>query len=334
MFVTSEQIKNWVSKHFKYKVKSRGKQINIHNPFISDNGWHFWISLEKDENKHKKRNYWVHDFRPQYSQFNSSFVRFVQNYKNISYHEALQDICGKSISLKDRLREERDEEKEEEEEIVELVELPKSKGFDEKGSSIAREIAENYLKSRAILSKATKYSLRYTPTSIVCPYIEFGEQVYWQLRDISPKRFEFPNEGKTGLKKTDFVFGFDHVEPLSDIMIVEAIFDAISIDNCAVATGGTGVQNRQARKIRILNPKRIILCPDNDKAGRKALRRDFEFLQGYFDDSSLYFCFPPDGFKDWNEMEQNKLNSSRHFIQDNIKPLTLRSIILASFKDI
>jgi len=330
--ITKEQITKWVSRHFEYKLRSGGNQITICNPFDGDTGWHFWISTQVTENKHGKKGIWVHDFRPDKYQYGTSFVKFVQKFKNLSYFDALKDICGGSVKLADKLRAQRAEEIDEPEEIVKRIELPKCKHFSDKDDSVARNLALSYLSGRCISEEtAIRYSLGYTPTHIVFPYFEFGELVYWQKREIGSKMFEFPPEGSTGLKKTNFLFGFDQIEPDADVAVTEAIIDSISIGDFAVATGGAGLSGLQARKIKAMRPSRVILCPDNDRAGKKSLRQDYELLKSLMPMESLFICLPPDPFKDWNEMDQERSpGTSGTYIKRNAAKLTLARLIATS----
>lgn len=331
MKLTPAQIENWVSRHFEYKRRSGGKQLVVCNPYDGDTGWHFWISTSLTENKHGKKGIWVHDFRPDKYQYSTSFVKFVQTYKNLSYFDALKEICGGNVKLADKLRAQRAEEIKEPE-IIKRIELPKCRMFSEKVESKARDMALMYLNDRCISEGvAIRYSLGYTPTQIVFPYFEFGELVYWQKREIGSKIFEFPSEGETSLKKTDFLFGFDQIEPGSDVAITEAIIDSISIGDFAVATGGAGIGELQARKIKAMRPSRVILCPDNDKAGKKSLRHDYELLRGMLPGESLFMCIPPDPFKDWNGMDQDQSSgASRQYIRCNAESLTLARVISTS----
>ena len=81
--LTSDQIENWVARHFEYKRRKGGDELLICNPFVpGDNKYKFNISTVAKESKRTKHsNYWVHDWRPSAQQYNGSFLKFVQRYK-------------------------------------------------------------------------------------------------------------------------------------------------------------------------------------------------------------------------------------------------------------
>ena len=329
--LTPIQIETWISKNFKYKKVSGGRQIRINNPFHEDSDYHFWISLYETELKNGPlkgtKGYWVHDYRP--GIYASSFLGFVKKFRNLSYHQALSEVTGKtSIELRAQLRYNLREEKEEEKkEDIEFVELPEgSVPLTGSKDCLARQIALNYLYNRMIDDELIeKYKLHFTVSSIVFPYYEYGCLSFWQQRDILNKVFNFPDSEKTGLNKTDYVFGFDYVEPHSDLRVVESIFNSMTVgDNC-IASGGAILAGKQKQLIKALRPKRLVWCPDRDKAGVASLIKNyFEFK----DDFPMAYCLPPNPINDWNEMEQKQgKGSARQFIEQNTKNLNLSDII-------
>jgi len=292
-----EQIEAWVLRHFPdCKRRKNGEEININN-IDGDTNFHFGINTKKAQ---------CHDWRPGHQSTDGSFIKFVQRYRNISFHEAVKEVCGADINLRSLLLDK--EPKEEENEAY--LSLPDgSTPFSERGKSRLREVSLNYLKSRGIPeSRAIQYNLHFTASGIVFPYYEYEILVYWQSRSIIGKDFLFPLEEKVGVKKTQFVYGFDHVEPLTDVIVVESIFGAFAIGEDTVATGGASMDKAQVRKIRALRPERVILAPDNDEAGRKSLCDNFFKLDPYFH-GKIWFSLPPanvklkgKNIKDWSEL--------------------------------
>jgi len=320
MKITPQQIESWVGRHFPYKKVSNGRQLRINNPFDPlDNDYHFWISLEetilKRGPKKGSKNYWAHDFR--FSKHSSSFVGFVKKFKNIDYHQAIRDITGNSDDYRSTLIENK---KVDEETREVIIELPKGSKLLKDYSNI---IIQNYLNNRKVnQERIEKYQLYSTPTSIVFPYFEYGDMVFWQSREVLNKAFKFPDSKLTGLKKTDFVFGFDMVEPYSELFIVESIFNSISIgDNC-IATGGAIIAGKQKLKITALRPSIVILAPDHDEAGIASLIRNYYELRNDF---KIGYCLPLKGL-DWNDMDQKNMNPSE-FIRSNYRELSLVDII-------
>lgn len=322
--ITPDQVESWISRNFQYKKKSGGRQIIINNPFNGDTGYHFWISLEDRKNKHGKVGYWVHDFRT--NQYDGSFVSFVKKYRNISYFAALSEVCGKS-NLKDVLRSIKSE-PEPEPEIEEYISLPSLSNLFTVESK-AGDLALKYLESRGVSKeRVLELGLYYTPVSIVFPYIEYGSLVYWQERYVIEKRFVFPDESKTGLSKTDFLYNFDYAEqPHGNIVIVESIFNCISIGDDCVATGGATISSdgKQVAKLEALLPKLVVLAPDNDPAGINSLLDNLLVLKKRLDCSFAY-CIPPKGIKDWNDLDQRDgSGSSRNYIKDNSCMLDIKT---------
>lgn len=344
--LTAVQIESWIFRHFPdYKKKSGGRQLVICNPFDGDSGFHFWIGLERvklKKYKDSKPNYWVHDFRPGHKNWDSSFLKFVQNFKKSSFYEAVREVCGNANAAKDILLEMRMSKNEEEDDLEPeetLIKLPdNSKPISDSNKTMARKIAINYLKTRCVSEElATTNLIHYTATSLVFPYLEYGMMVYWQRRDIMDKAFEFPTQVAGGPGKGDFVYGFDHIEPGDFIIVVEAIFDKLSLGNNAIATGGADMTPKQVRKVKALNPSAIVLAPDNDEAGLKSLRSNYFILKGL--GKKMAYCFPPiasheknskEGreFTDWNKYDQTLgMGWSRKYIENNTFRLSTSSVI-------
>jgi len=167
--------------------------------------------------------------------------------------------------------------------------------------------------------------LHYTPTAIIFPYLEYDCIVYWQARSIVGKRFLFPDETKTGVKKSNFLYGFDDAEPGQPIYIVEAIFCAITIGPGGLASGGALMQDEQRRKIRAINPHYIVLAPDNDKEGKASLLSNWKLLHPYHE---MRYVLPPDPHKDWNDFaKETSVKEVRKFISQNQQKLTLKEAI-------
>jgi len=321
MRITPQQIEAWVKKNFQYKMASGGKQIRINNPFDNDDDYHMWVSLSITPLKKGpyigKKNYWVHDFRGTYA---SSFVGFVKRYLNTNYRQAVSAVVGEKVDPSFYLR----EDEEVKEEIETILELPQgSKPIIGDKESRARMHAINYLEGRCVnLEKIEKYNIYYTVSSVVFPYFEYGNIVYWQERNLLNKIFMFP-DSSTGANKTDFLYGFDMVNPESTIYIVESIFNCISIGDSCLASGGAVLAGEQLNRLKMLRPKKIVLAPDNDKAGISSLIKNYYQIKEI---CPIFYSLPPKP-DDWNDIEQ-KTKDSRRIMLENEKKLDL----LASIK--
>jgi hypothetical protein len=118
------------------------------------------------------------------------------------------------------------------------------------------------------------YPLLYFPNDplyakrLVVPFTFNGEVIGWTGRHISPPDKATPKY----LHKmpSGYVFNIDRFAD-SDreiVIVVEGVFDAIGVDGIAVM--GNHVTPEQAHLIERLG-KRVILCPDRDKAGKELI---------------------------------------------------------------
>jgi DNA primase len=332
--LTPEQIESWVARHFEYKRRKNGDELLICNPFIyADDKFKFNIcTVAKKSKKSKYSNYWVHDWRPSAQQYNGSFIKFVQRYKGLGFKDALKDICGDDIDLKNILRP-----IEPQQQIVEpfkRIQLPTTaKALQRSDDSKLKTAAVNYLKKRGIFEPdIISFRLHYTPTKIIFPYIEYDDIVYWQGRSFSDsiKEFEFPDERAVGIGKSQFIYGFDNAEPGQPVFVVEAIFCALTLGPGGLATGGATMSADQVRKIRALNPAYVVLAPDNDKEGLASLYKNWKLLNPYF---MVRYVLPPKPFKDWNDYIRSKsdkqlaIKEIRKYATKNAKNLKLSDAI-------
>jgi DNA primase len=324
--LATEQIEKWVSTQFQYKKRSHGRQIIINNPFGDDGDYHLWISTTETPLKKGPRKghmgYWVIDHRP--GKFKGSLFKFVMEYKKCSYSQAVSELTSaRGKDLKYLLRQNRQpEEKEVPESTIKIPDFSKPISVDSK--ELANTAARNYLHGREIRDDVIISALlHYTPVSIVFPYLEYGEIVFWQERELLNKRFLFPDENKTGLAKTDYLYGFDNVEPKEDVIVVESIFNCLSIGADCVATGGATISGKQPQKMRALLPRYVVLAPDNDKAGKQSLVKNYFLLKDSF---KLGFCLPPKDL-DWNDMDRMYgPGTARSHIEAKSDVLTLSKI--------
>lgn len=333
--LSPKQIEDWVARYFPaYKRKSKGRQLVINNPFDGDTGGHFWIGtyISAPKKHPTLKNYYVNDFRPGKGKYCSSFMNFVRRYLNCTYHEATVSVCGNDKQrLQDYIRESRSKIEEEEEDEIETdpekeIDLPlMSKPFTSEELPRCRSMALAYLRTRCVTEEmAVKLHLHFTPTTIVFPYIEYGSIVFWQEREVNNKRFNFPNEETTGLQKTDYLYNFDGIEPCDYVAVVESIFNCISLgENCG-ASGGAIIVGKQIKKLEVLSPNLVVLGPDNDIAGIRSLADNYWALHKKF---KLAYSIPPDGVKDWNQMDQDSgAGTARAYFDKNISYLTLVTV--------
>lgn len=332
----SDEIEAWVRSNFDVKNKNKKGWLKICNPFqgretgTEDTKYHMNIHTGTGA---------VRDWRPNHKHHDSNIVKFVQDYLRCSKAEAVKAIKSAKKSDISSILEEGIEEQPQN--LIDEInlKLPENCWTFEGTNGKLKDICVNYLKSRNIdLQTAIDWGLMYGIGTIIFPYIEYGEVVYWQSRDITSKRFEFP-DSSCGLVKTNFLWGWHRADPGTALYIVEAIFNAISIGPGALASGGASLGEKQSQKLDVLSPEKIVLCPDNDAAGIASLIYNYEILKDHKE--YLWYCLPPiiDGIKDWNDLDQLKVknnelykqyikeDSIKEYIDNNMKKLDLLTII-------
>lgn len=305
--IPPERIKNFVEKHFDYKVRRNGDELIINNPLNGDTGYHFNISIEKGVCHDWRGDEWSGPVNPRTGKRSCGFIKFVSLYLKCTTGDAIKAILDGSLI--EFVKEEKPDLKEFD------IELPPGsvKLYEQKDERST--ILNRWLKSRGYENEEIKENdLRCVGTSVIWPYYEFESLVYWQSRSYLNKTFRFPDTqkfengkliGKMQASKGQFLYGIDNVEFNDYLIIVEAIFDKHTLNQQCVASGGAILTSDQLQKIRMINPKKgVILAPDNDKAGLKSAISNYHLI------SSLklpvyYSVFNPSKYndaKDWNEL--------------------------------
>jgi len=132
----------------------------------------------------------------------------------------------------------------------------------------------DYLKNRHI--NIGDYPFMCTPNAegrqanrIIIPFTYENKLVGHTSRYLDDRAPKFINETQQG-----YVFGYDLQKSEYQVcIVVEGIFDALSINGCAVMHNT--ISNTQADLLRKLNRK-IIVVPDQDKAGLEMIDRAIE----------------------------------------------------------
>ena len=311
MKIPPEKIDAWVRAHFDVKERKGGTVLCIDNPLVRDTGKHLGINIEDG---------WIHDWRsdnwvgysPSGAPNKRSFLKFVQLYKNCSFSEALLDVLGSRADANTILTQYK---RQNAKEIKGSGSLSLPNGTQRLVSSTesqAMAAVLRWLLGRGINNEMVKkHNIMHCGLEAVWPYYEYDDNiVYWQSRSILQKRYLFPDES-VGVTKGQFLYGFNQIEPASYVIITEAIFGAMTLDEQCLAVGGAQLTPQQVAKIRLLNPKQgIILAPDNDTAGISSILFNSSLLgsTGY----KIFYSLPPRlGYqknnveywtKDWNEL--------------------------------
>ena len=329
---SADQITAFVTANFpEAKPRKGGIEFRINNPFDGDTGKHFNIGT----------NGFVHDWRgdewagppnPRTGKRTCTFLNFVRLYLGCSYHDAIRAVAGtgtipslkRLMSVPDTLEKA-------------LVALPVgSEPLWLSSQKLAAQTVLSWLYSRGIDDNMVKvHGIHHVGTDVVFPYFEFSQLCYWQTRSLVNKVFRFPSQELYGVTKGQFLYNFDHIEPASYLVVVEAIFGCHTLGAQTVASGGAILTPTQVKKMKLLGPRDgIILGPDNDIAGIKSIcdnAREMDGL-GY----PLFYSLPPmlpyvdeDGTtkltKDWNELVTKlhwSLPDIRSAFEKAIVPLT------------
>lgn len=324
MVIPPAKVENWVATNFPdYKTRRGGAELVINNPFNYDTGYHFNISVEKGV---------CHDWRGDSDwvgyqdgkRRGCTFLRFVQLYRNCSFAEAYKEVLGSAYTPEPHKGR-----------CLNIVQENPALKLPDGASPLAEDngkmarILKNWLASRGITEAAVKqYRLMYAGPDVIWPYYEFDDEpVYWQSRSAINKTFRFPS-ASLGVNRSDFIYGFDHVELATTVTITEAIFDAITIKESCVASGGAALSMMQAKKINMLHPiDGITLAPDNDNPGIKSILENAKILSQY--KYPIYYSIPPkldDNTKDWNDV-------GKHVGFDNVHKVMMDNRTLLSMSE-
>ena len=104
----------------------------------------------------------------------------------------------------------------------------------------------------------------------------------------------------TGFQKSKSLFGINHLQNSNNavLFLVEGTLDAMWLDQQgypSVAILGASISNAQIELISSLNPTEVVLCLDNDEAGRKGIFKATLDMGNRF---MLSYIKLPNGYKD------------------------------------
>lgn len=335
---TAEQIELWVrSNSISIKERyssSRGQKcLLIDNPAVpGDSGFHVGVFPESCR---------VHDFRPNMADFNGDFVKFVALVNGYRWIDAYYAITGNNAaSLEEltkmatiRLNEKQKIEIKEEKEEAQIRLKDGYKPINKNPDSICKMVISYLNKRQITLEEAIEFNIHYGVNSICFPHYEYDELVYWQIRDTLSKRFEFP----TGLSGQMFLWNFNNMQSMGDIFVTESIFNALVVGKDAVSAGTAKMSREQILKIKSMQPKRIILCPDNDDAGISSILHNFfamekEAVFKAANHNRILYAIPPEEGTDWNDfaVKNDRINNKdvvKNKILEIMKPVTVLEIM-------
>lgn len=320
----------WIKARFEFKTRKRNTEYLICNPFDGDSGFNFNINVASGKCWDWRGNEWAGPINPKTNKRNCSFINFVMKFMKCGFRQALESILN-SKDVKQYLNSHYVAEQ-----LPELTGATIPIGYTKlsEDNSKPAVYVKNWLKYRGYTEEDIgAHDIKSSGTCVLWPYYEYEELVYWQARSAMTKSFEFPNELTTGLKKTNYLYGFDLVEPASSYYIItESIFVAYTLGAQALASGGAALDDNQISKLRLLSADGwVILAPDNDVAGVKSVISNGDKLHGY--GFKVCFSLPPTEYggkkiKDYNELITDcKLSRDaiRSIFDDSIQQYNLKS---------
>jgi len=156
-------------------------------------------------------------------------------------------------------------------------------------SDLRHKKYSDYVKSR----KVSNYPILVTPNEtgrnsnrVIIPFTYNNIVVGHTSRFLDDRKPKFISEQQSG-----YVFGYDLQKPdWSFCVVVEGIFDALSISGCALT--GADISDTQAQILMNLNRK-IIVVPDQDSTGLKIIDKALQY--------GFYVSLPEWNAKDVNE---------------------------------
>lgn len=342
--IPSSCIQKWVEKNFpEAKTRKNGREYVVCNPLKpSQDKPRLNINVETGGCWDWTGNEWAgplnHNGKRQ-----THIIRLVQLMRGCSYTDAVREITEDKDFVYTPYKEELELEDPEYQQVTIPDGFTRLTGPNDFFSARSW----NYLISRGytpdtILSE----NIHYKGQEVLWLYTEFGDIVYYQTRNVTSKHFSFPpNEikdqtgkviAKLEVTREDVLYGFDFVPRSNYVIIVESIFNRISIGQCCVASAGAAMTNGQMKRLKFLDPKYgVILAPDNDKAGIESIiNNGTALLQNGF---SVFWTIPPKleykqghYIKDWNELYTHMRFNNDKIIETfnmNLSPLNESTIM-------
>ena len=140
--------------------------------------------------------------------------------------------------------------------------------------------------------------------SLVIPIFEGKKVVGWITRRLymTPKYLY-----SKGLKKSQVLFGNNHVTPQPFICVTEGCLDTMWLDQhgyTSVALLGANASRVQQEKLLQLPTNEIVLCLDNDEAGSKATEKVLTTLSQRCIVSTVQI---PKGYKDVQDIRDSQI---------------------------
>lgn len=306
MSIDYDSFLKWCESRFD-DIVVKGNEIKLNSIFCEDYKHHLWCN--PSGGKTNCPNGVFHCWKTDRC---GSLVTLVMLKDKCSYEEAIEILGGSDISLEELEKElEKIFNKREEITLESKITLPDGtyRITELPEDDLYKIEAEVYLKSRKIpvsnLMVCTSGDYR---RRIVIPYYDKnGKLIYYNSRYIGdskkiPKYMGPPKE--IGVGKSEVLYFEKWPDQGETICLTEGEFDSIVLNICEYPSGACGGKLLSEIQLGIIlsNKFNVILCLDNDNAGKMAIKTIGNTLHQH---GGVSFVVPPNQFKDWNTMYQN-----------------------------
>jgi DNA primase len=169
---------------------------------------------------------------------------------------------------------------------------------------------QNYLRKRNISENdIIRYRIMAGTSGLLRRHVFFpsfdseGKLNYYIARNIDESNFKYKN---AGVAKTSIIFNEIDIDWNSKIILVEGIFDAVSVGFNAIPVLGSTVPKNSALWDKLVyNLCDVTIAFDADLPQKAyTLAKDL-----YSAGCKVSLAFPPQGFKDWSEMPRDLVNN-------------------------
>ena len=151
------------------------------------------------------------------------------------------------------------------------------------------------------------------------PYYDAeGKLIYFNTRALSDKaklRYWGPSKDEFGVGKGDVIWMGSWPEEGTKVYLTEGEFDAMALNQCGLHAAAVGGKILSDRQMQMLQPYRIALAFDSDKAGKDVFdisrqlvesphciySREKDPLKIMEGDFGMTIIRPPEEYKDWNK---------------------------------
>lgn len=339
----------WVERKFD-EIQVDGDEVKVCDPWwvnedgLPDRDFKCWINTDKC------------CYRAFKSNNTGSLIDFVADREGCSKEEAIEIVGGRDSlydleqRLIDFLKNENKENKDEVK-IKKNVKLPNNcvpltSNIKNPVVKWAREYIEktrNLPLSNLMVCLSNEEKDRKYKNRIVIPYYDqYGKLIYFNTRALSKKdkiRYKGPDKEEFNVGKSDVLWMSKWPREGSKIYLTEGEFDAMALAVCGLNSGACGGKSLSDKQIQMLNPYRITLSFDADKAGKDVykisktlLKKGKMIVDGK---PRVSIIRPPKQLKDWNNfLTKHTPDIIRLYIQKYESPCNEDTLAKIQFQEL